>query len=69
MSDALGYHRSCVVMSHDVLWSNHNIVACLDDLSLWETDSIFLNDLLNHRLGYWRCPGGDRRKLSLRAEH
>lgn len=52
-----------------MLWSNHNIVACLDDLSLWEADSIFLNDLLNHGLGYWRSGGGDRRKLSLRAEH
>ena len=32
--------------------SDHDIVSRFDDLSHWETDSMLLNDLLDHSLRY-----------------
>lgn len=38
-------------MCHDMLWSDHDVVACLDDFVCWESDCIFLDDLFNDCLG------------------
>lgn len=47
----LGYDRACVVMGHDMLWANHDIVACFDNFAIGETNRVLLDNFFNDSLG------------------
>ena len=47
---SLGDDGASIVMSHDVFWANHDIVASLDGFAWREVEGIPLNDLLDDRL-------------------
>ena len=61
--DSLRYDGPSVVVCHDVLRTDHDIVAGLDRLACRMVDRIALDDLFDDRLGDARR-GGDRRKAS-----
>lgn len=58
-ADVLGNDRTCVIMCHDMLRTNHNIVSSFDDLAPRKTDGVFLDDLFDDRLWNDGFVGGD----------
>jgi len=57
---ALVYDGPCIVVAHDMLWADGDIVTGFDDLAFGETDSMLLNELFDERL-LSRC---EARKVS-----
>lgn len=45
----------CIVMGHNMFWSNHDIVSSLDCLPFSKPDSIFLDDFFDDSLGDTRA--------------
>ena len=48
--DLLGDDWAGIVMGHNMLGANHDIVACLDDFAVREADGVLLDDLFDDRL-------------------
>lgn len=58
----LADNRTCIVVCHDMFWTNHHIVAGSDDFPFWQTDAILLDDLLDDCLWCSRPVAGDSGK-------
>lgn len=58
--DLLGDDWAGIVMGHNMLGANHDIVACLDDLAIREADSVLLDDFFDDCLRKVRAFNGGR---------